>query len=35
MSKEYKVDINRKVDFSGCKDGLHPFNVITRNSQML
>lgn len=33
MSKEYKVDINRKVDFSGCKDGLHPFKVITRNSQ--
>lgn len=33
MRKVYEVDVNRKVDFSGCKEGLHPFKVITRNSQ--
>ena len=32
MRKVYEVDVNRKVDFSGCKEGLHPFKVITSNS---
>ena len=34
MSREYKVDINRKVDFSGCKEGKHRFIIITRNNTM-
>lgn len=29
---KYTVDPNRVVDHSGCKEGLHPFKVITRTS---
>lgn len=29
---KYTVDPNRIVDHSGCREGLHPFKVITRTS---
>ena len=28
MAKSFTIDINRKIDYSGCREGLHPLKVI-------
>ena len=28
MGKSFTIDINRKIDYSGCEKGLHPLKVI-------